>query len=160
MSKLGRFVRLDGADQRLLLRAACWLAVARLLIASVPFRRLSAWLATESAPDCIEPEPELGPEPEQELLRRIGRAVATAARHVPWRADCFPQAIAARMLLRRHGLPSTIHIGVTRDEGKGLSGHAWLTCGKTVVTGEMDLDRYAVLHRLPDREPPAADSRT
>ena len=86
--------------------------------------------------------------------------MATAARHVPWRADCFPQAIAARMLLRRHGLPSIIHIGVTRDEGKGLSGHAWLTCGNTVVTGETDLDRYAVLHRLPDRESPAVDSRT
>jgi hypothetical protein len=120
-------------------------------------------LTKQSEPECVGIEPGSEPErggPSQELARRIGRAVAIAARNVPWRADCLPQAIAARMLLRRHGLPSTLHIGVTRDEAKGLTGHAWLTCGETVVTGETDLDRYAVLHRLADGESPAADSPT
>ena len=152
MSKLGRFLRRDGADRRLLLRAVFWLALARLVLAVVPFRRLSARLAAESDFPCTEPD--------SERASRIGRAVVTAARHVPWRADCLPQSLAARMLLRRHGLPSTLHIGVTRGDGQKLSGHAWLTCGETVVTGQADFDRYAVLHRLPEREPAAADPDT
>jgi len=29
-----------------------------------------------------------------------------------------------------------------------LNGHAWLTCGETVVTGGAELHRYTELHRL------------
>ena len=138
--KLARFGELSGADRWLLLRAAAWLAVARVMLAAMPFRRLSARFSTEQDGASAEPDPE--------LLDRIGRAVSVAANHVPWRSDCFPQTIAARMLLKRHGYASTIHIGVERKGDDELIGHAWLTCGETVVTGGAELDRYTELHRL------------
>ena len=65
-----------------------------------------------------------------------------AAGNVPWRSDCFPQTIAARMILRHHGYASTIHLGIERQGESDLIGHAWVTCGDTVVTGGEDLDRY------------------
>ena len=74
--------------------------------------------------------------------------VSPQVSHVPWRSDCFPQTIAARMLLKRHGYASTIHIGVERIGDDELKGHAWLTCGETVITGGTDLDRYPELHTL------------
>jgi len=132
--KLTRFAQLDSADRRLLLRAAACLAVARVMIAVMPFRRLAERLSAGRESAHGEPDPE--------LLRRIGSAVSIAASQVPWRSDCLPQGIAARMLLRRHGYGSTMHFGVGRGGEGEFTGHAWLTCGDTVVTGGAERDRY------------------
>jgi hypothetical protein len=139
-NKLIRFVRLDGADKWMLLRATMWLAIARVMLVAMPFNRLSARLSAEN--DCT------GTKADPALLIRIGSAVRVAANYVPWRSDCFPQTIAARMLLRRHDFASTIHIGVERVGDDELAGHAWLTCGETVVIGGGELDPYTELHRL------------
>jgi hypothetical protein len=139
-NKLVRFVRLDGADKWLLLRAAGWLAIARMRLMTTPFSHLVRNLSGESAAPAAEPG--------SELPRRVGFAVAVAANHVPWRSDCFPQAIAARNLLKRHGLGSTIHLGVERGGDDALTSHAWLTCGDTVVVGGAELERYTEIHHL------------
>ena len=131
-------MQLDGAAKWLLLRAAAWLLIARIMLVVMPFKRLSARLSTESNSTQIEPD--------QDLLQKIGYVVSAAANNVPWRSDCFPQTIAARMLLKRFGYASTIHFGVDRVGEGGLEGHAWLTCGETVVTGGGELDRYTEVH--------------
>ena len=110
------------------------------MLVVLPFNRLAARLSAENYSTQIEPD--------QDLLERIGFAVSVAANHVPWRSDCFPQTIAARMLLKRYGHASTIHFGVERVGEDALSGHAWLTCGETVVTGAAELDRYTEMHSL------------
>ena len=133
-------MQLDAANKWLLLRATAWLAIARIMLTVMPFRQLSARLSAKSHSPQIEPDPD--------LLQRITYAVSAAANNVPWRSDCFPQTIAARMLLKSYGLASTIHFGVDRVGEEVLEGHAWLTCGETVVTGAAELDRYAEVHRL------------
>ena len=139
--KLQRFGALDGADKWLLLRAAGWLAVARLMLVAMPFRHLAAKLS--GAHSATQPDPDPA------VLSSVGRAVAVAANHVPWRADCFPQTIAARFLLTRLGYASTIHFGVERVDQDDIAGHAWLTCGEIVVLGGEDLDRYTEMHSIP-----------
>jgi len=139
--KLTKFSRLNGADKWLLLRATGWLVIARIMLVVIPFQHLSERLsssreATQKAPDA-------------NLIERISYAMAAAANNVPWRSDCFPQTIAARMLLKRHGFDSTIHLGVERVGDDQLEGHAWLTSGDTVVTGNADLSRYTEVHRIP-----------
>ena len=158
--KLARFVRLSGADKWLLLRAAWWLAIARVMLAVVPFGRLAERLSSRSgsgsggeagpgsAPGSAPGSGAIDAVPDPEFLRRVGRAVSVAASHVPWRADCFPQTIAARMLLQRQGYASIIHLGVERVGEAGLAAHAWLTCGEIVVTGGAELERYTEVHRL------------
>ena len=139
-NKWQRFLRLDGKDRWLLLRATAWLAIARIMLVVMPFRHLSARLSATSNSSQNEPD--------QNLLQRIAFAISAAANNVPWRSDCFPQTIAARMLLKRFGYATTIHFGVDRVGEEGLEGHAWLTCGETVVTGGEDLDRYTEVHHL------------
>jgi hypothetical protein len=138
--KTKRFSELDGADKWLLLRAAVWLGIARVMLIVMPFQRLAERLSV--------PAGDPAPLPDEEVLRRIGFAVAAAANNVPWRSDCFPQAIAASRLIRGYGYSSTIHLGVERTGEEGLAGHAWLTCGDSVVTGGADLHRYTEVHRL------------
>ena len=130
--KLRRFGELSPPDKLLFLRAIFWLAVARVRLSVTPFQELAAGLAHEVQET----------EADAELLRRVGFAVSAAAANVPWRSDCFPQTLAARSLLKALGYASTIHLGVDRVGGDELLGHAWLTCGETVVVGGEDLDRY------------------
>lgn len=65
----------------------------------------------------------------------VGRAIARAARNVPFRAVCLQQAFAALLMLRRRGLGATIHLGVARADTGGLRAHAWSRCGDIPVTG-------------------------
>ena len=136
--KLAKFVKLDGLDRRLLVRAVFSLAMARLRLALTPFQKLATRLASEQG----------GSEPDPELVNRVGLAVSRAAANVPWRSDCFPQTIAARSMLKRYGYASTVHLGVDRVGADELLGHAWLTCGDTVLTGGADIDRFTEVHRL------------
>jgi hypothetical protein len=139
--KFDRFRKLEGKDKLLFFQAVGWLAIARGMLVVFSFQRLSERLAETGRAAGTEPDPE--------DLRRISYAVSAAANHVPWRSDCFPQSIAARKLLDRRGYASTIHLGVERVGDADLAGHAWTTCGDTVVTGGGDLDRYTELHRFP-----------
>ena len=140
-SKIARFRQLEAKDKLLLLKAVGWLAVARIMLATNSFEKLTEKLADAGQSNGLEPDPV--------ELRRMSYAISAAANNVPWRSDCFPQSIAGRLMLRRCGLPSTIHLGVERTGEANLAGHAWLTCGETVVTGGGDLDRYTELHRYP-----------
>ena len=112
---LRRFLELDRGDQQMLVKATWWLAVARVWLLVLPFRKLASRLGSGAGTGTVRADPE--------MLRRVGRAVSTAAAHVPWRADCFPQSIAASRLLKRLGYCSTIHFGVSRSGGEGLDGH-------------------------------------
>ena len=136
--KLGQFARLAPADKWLFIRAVYWLGIARIWILAVPFPRLTKKL---------NKKPQSG-DPDSELLDRVAYAVGAAAGHVPWRSDCFPQAIAACKLLQRSDISSEIHLGVDNCDEVGFLAHAWLTCGDRVVVGGADLDRYEEIHSL------------
>ena len=122
-----------------MLRAVWYLAVARIQLARTSFEHLAQSLSDGAGRVRVAPDPL--------LLSRIRDAVSAAAGNVPWRADCFPQAIAALRLLQGYGHSATIHLGVEKP-GDELLGHAWLTCGESVITGGEDLDRYVEIHRL------------
>jgi len=139
-SKLQKYRQLSTADKWLVVRAVFWLGIARIMLAVMSFQRLSERLAADPN--------ETGDQPSSEFLERVGFAVRAAANNVPWRSNCFPQAIAARMLLRRQGFSTTIHLGVEKDGEGDIAGHAWLTCGETVVVGGGDLGRYTEMHNF------------
>ncbi len=69
------------------------------------------------------------------------------------------QALAARQLLIAQGLPSDLYFGVRgsqeraagSDETPAIGAHAWLCCGKHLVTGasEAQQHRPIALYRSP-----------
>lgn len=69
------------------------------------------------------------------LAQRIARAIPRAAGRVPWRSDCFVQALAAQYWLAQSGIGSELHIGVRTDVPGGFAAHAWLRHGDLTVTG-------------------------
>ena len=144
--KVRRFVDLPGADKSLFCRAVIELAIARVQLANLSFERLAARLSGDAA-TIDELHENVRPDPGLPL--RIAFAVRAAAANLPWHPNCFPQAIAARALLKRHGFAPRIHLGVERIGDDALAGHAWLSCGDTIVLGGEDLGRYTEIHRFP-----------
>jgi hypothetical protein len=117
--------------RRLMGEAMLWLAIARLWLLVVPFRRVAARLGQVTAADA--PLPEQSPPPP--VAAEIGWAVRRSARYAPFRAVCLQQAVAAKMMLRRRGIGSTLHLGVARRNNGAVEAHAWLDSGEAPITG-------------------------
>ena len=116
---------------RLAAEAAATLAVASLRVRLVPFSRLVRSAA--------RPLPTVPAAPEVDRLRRVTEAVAF---RMPFRAKCLEQALALRSMLRRRGIASVLHYGI-RNDGSGLSAHAWLTIGGKIVIGGSSAAQFA-----------------
>jgi hypothetical protein len=127
MAKLSRYFALPPRERAGLAEAVLWLLAVRLILGLLPLRwalRLLRIAPGETGTGRIAADEADG----------ISRAIARAARHVPFRAVCLQQAFAALLMLRRRGLAATVHFGLAR-EGGALSAHAWCRCGATPVTG-------------------------
>jgi len=82
--------------------------------------------------------------PVNEVAAEIARAVNRAARYLPFRFACLPRAFAALLMLRRRGIPGTVHLGLARDTGaNSLSAHAWCVCGDVPVIGLEEAPSFA-----------------
>jgi len=110
--------------------ALALLVAARLALWVLPFgiarRLLLAWFRPGRA--------------RAQTAERLAWAAAAAARRLPSPfRSCLPQALAAEALLRRHGAPAELVIGVRQDgAGGAVRAHAWVVSGERVVVGWLD----------------------
>lgn len=136
--KLQRFSRLPVTDRILTFEAAIFLALARTWLLIVPFRKIAETLGTSHPASVPRNDPAPTSEGDDEISRRISEAVKRAAKNIPLHAVCIQQAIAAKMMLQRRGIPCVMHFGVARglpDSGDALRAHAWLQTANVEVTG-------------------------
>jgi hypothetical protein len=135
--RLNRLVQVSNRRRLLLVEATAGLLAARLALATTPFpriaRRLGGFVTPQEARVRASSHPS-GPE-QRALAAEIGWAVTRAARHIPFAAVCLPQAMAARAMLDRRGVPSVMHFGTAKGEALTLSAHAWLDAAGVEVTG-------------------------
>lgn len=119
----------DKRDVALAGEALALLAAARLAVWLLPFSRARRLLLAWSRPGRAA-----------HAAEKLAWAVAAASRRLPapFRA-CLPQALAAEALLRRHGAPARLVIGVRRTgTAGGVQAHAWVLSGERVVVGWLD----------------------
>ena len=132
------FIRLSAAERSDLIEAVALCALAGVLIRVLAFRRLAARLGRHMAVSPATIDAATSAE-----VARIRWAVGAAARHLPWRPVCLPQALTAQWMLRRRGIPSTLYLGA--DPARDYDAHAWVRAGATIVTGGPREERFAVV---------------
>ena len=146
LSRARKFLQLSGAEKRLFLRA--WLLLGRYRAATLlrPFKHLARHL--EHHPQ----QPEAAAVSEQQLrqARTIGRLVAQAASHTPWKSPCLTQVLVVQKLLAERRVPGQFYLGVrkgcpTSGDPDKLAAHAWLQCGDVIINGERACDEFAVV---------------
>jgi hypothetical protein len=135
-----RFLALSRVERRLLLNATLVLALVRLALWTVPTRSLLRFVLGHPILSTVQP---------LAAPRSVGRAVERAARIVP-RATCLPRALAALLLLARHGHHAVLRVGVKRGSQGELLAHAWVDCAGSTVIGGAGAKQYTLLPDLDD----------
>jgi hypothetical protein len=134
---LHRFGQVDNRRRALLAEAAAYLFAARLALIFIPFPRLARRLGTfvpPTDPRALRTKT-VSADRQTRLAEDIGWAVTRAARYLPFKAVCLPQAMAARIMLKRRGIDSVMHFGAAKGTDKPLDAHAWLDAAGVEVTG-------------------------
>jgi hypothetical protein len=115
-------------------RAWTVLFAADLGLRALPFPRVDRWLTPSPAPAR-----------EESAVGRLIWATEAAARHHLYPMRCLPKALCLRWLLGRHGIESTLRIGVARPDGN-LAAHAWVERqGRPIGETRGVEDRFAPL---------------
>lgn len=141
--KTGNFLRHSRFVQIWFIPLWFLLGASKVLIFTVSFHRLAPRLGRAS--DIAAWVPLLTPKQEA-LALRIGRAVQLAANYTPWDSNCFPQAMAARLLLGLYDIPYALYFGLMRDPVLAeMKAHAWVVAGRIRVTGGASFGQFAVV---------------
>lgn len=120
------------------------LALARLTVLIIPFRSIAPLLGRHIGLDAFIP---LTTDQKQKRAHLIGKTIRISAKYAPWDANCFAQAIVARILLKIYKIPYSIFFGLkptSNDIGK-MDAHAWTTSDRVAVTGGHGFDRFTVV---------------
>ena len=123
----------------------CWivLGISRFLILTVSFKRLAPYLGIH---DGIAPWIPLLTPSQEHRATQIKHVVQLAARYTPWTSNCFPQAIAARVLLGVYRIPYGLYFGLCRDrQTSDFKAHAWVASGRVRVTGGSSFGQFTVV---------------
>jgi hypothetical protein len=121
----------------LILEAAAWLLFTRLSLSFFPFPRLRFFFGTFVSPtDTRVLQIKSEASHRQTLIaEEVSWAVTRAARYAPFSALCLPQAMAAKLMLKRRGIPSALHFGASPGQCRPFDLHAWLDTAGVEVTG-------------------------
>lgn len=130
---------MGGQRRRLMVEALFWLAVARVALLVLPFRRVAAHLGDPLPPaeGARRLAAEAIPPGGDAIAREIGWAVRRMAGYVPFRSVCLQQALAGKAMLRRRDIAAALHLGVVTGVAPGatMKAHAWLDAAGVKVTG-------------------------
>ncbi|MGO4209925.1 lasso peptide biosynthesis B2 protein [Terriglobus sp. 2YAB30_2] len=136
-------------EQSMIAEAFLLLAATRAALLVVPFRAAAGWVGVVVPPNGPGRSPAQGLAAEQ---RRIAEEVAVVVRRASrvaiFESKCLPQALAARMMLKRRDVSSVIHFGVRCGEERKLLAHAWLEAGDVDVTGGAIATQYSEIARV------------
>ena len=72
-------------------------------------------------------------------------------RRLHWKDSCLIPALTAKRLLNAMGHKCTLYMGVAKQTGQGMTAHAWLRCGKCIVTGADSMAGYTVTATFGDQ---------
>ncbi|MCF4009291.1 lasso peptide biosynthesis B2 protein [Rheinheimera sp. UJ63] len=117
------------------------LGLSRVIVLLLPFRKLAPLLGCRADAPVL---PLVAPQHLQRL-RNLKQLIAITSHYCPWKANCFAQAITAKVWLSWWGLPYTLFFGVARDPAQQLKAHAWLIAGPVVVCGGNSFAQFTVV---------------
>lgn len=140
LRRLRKGLRLPVGERGLLVQACAGFVVLEFLLRVISFPRL---LAVRSSPTATRVANDRRPIPAIERFVWIAEA---AARCVISDPTCLKKALVAFWLLRRHGVATTLCIGVARRGGE-LAAHAWLERNGEVILGAPEHEAYERLFR-------------
>lgn len=139
MSLFKKFVSSTARDQYLFFAALVLSLIVKIVVFSFPLRWYARFLfiPANNSSEITQSS--------YETIQEISKAVNRCSRFAPWQTKCLVDAITAKLLLKWHGIPSTIFLGVNKDNERKLTAHAWLKCGDIFITGKRGYQKFTVV---------------
>jgi hypothetical protein len=139
--RLGKLKRLSRAQWGMLLRVTPLIIATRGALAVLPFRSVVQYVESQGS---NRSGPAL---PAGDVPHVLWATHAVGNRLLRGRA-CLTQALVAKFLLARRGVPAALRIGVAKDREK-LAAHAWIEQdGRVLIGGETSPQRFKALPEL------------
>ncbi len=132
---------LHWTDKCLFVETLASLTVAKAAVVLLPFRWVARGFGKEQPAATWTFDPV-----NWERILRIRYMVNRVSKNVPWSSKCLDQVIAAKLMLARRDLPTTIYFGVRTSSDGELMAHAWLRSGAQFVTGFNTHRTYKVIN--------------
>lgn len=134
----------------LVVEALVLLGLSRATVLFIPFKRVAPHLgARQQETPLGESDPN---------AQGVAQAIFLVSRHTPWNSNCFAQALAGHVMLRRRRIACTLYLGVLK-EGESFTAHAWLRNGNLIVTGRNGYERYTPVARYSWQPPQGAHDK-
>lgn len=137
MILLKKFIYLSFHEKKMTLLAFWYSFVAWLIVTFLPLKYYSRYLGK------LNHTFNTGPALEQTGM--IVRAVFRSSKYAPWNTRCLINAIAGKFLMNRYRIPSTLYLGVAKEQGSRLIAHAWLKSGDQFITGRRGSSKFTVV---------------
>ncbi len=147
---LRKFLSLSWGERFLLLEACLWLGLARAALLTLPFK----WIAPHLGRQVNDSDAANNGDSPPARIKQVGWAVETMSRRTPWESACLAQAIAAKFMLRRRGVPSRLYLGMRKNADGKLAAHAWLKVGDAALTGGAGHETFTILSAFLEFEDP------
>lgn len=141
-----KFLNISWTDKRMLIEVFFLTGIIRFSILFVAFRKLaklSGKYNEESCDDLCDEQIYIG--------NKVGYLVYVVSKYTPWESKCLVKALTAQIMLRRKKISSTVYLGVAKDENKKLIAHAWLRCGKNIITGDHERYGFTIVAKFANR---------
>ena len=138
--KIIKFWKLPGRYQKIVIEAVFLMGAARFSILVFPFKKVASVMG--------KPMTETSENIDARLLntaRQVAWFVRKLADFTPWESKCLVQALTAQMMLKRRKIPSTLYLGIAKDNNKKLIAHAWLRCGSSILTGDYERPSFSTV---------------
>ncbi|MBI4649371.1 MAG: lasso peptide biosynthesis B2 protein [Bacteroidia bacterium] len=127
-----KFLKINKKERWLFIEALYWSGISTLVIHTLPFRWYVSWLgkpAKEAPLQSIEGK--------DEIIRLVQKALKRAKKYVWWKNKCFAQAVAAKKMLRKRGIFTTLYLGLNTKEQNKIDAHAWISLGNIIIIGNL-----------------------
>jgi len=142
LKNVRKYFLLTGQQKKLFFEAYLTLGYYRIAILICTFKSLVSELDQNGNSTGVELFNEKKP-----FALLIGKAITTAANHIPLESACLVQALTAQRMLRKRNIPGMFHLGVSMNSARNdpLEAHAWLICGGEILTGEVWHENYTII---------------
>lgn len=139
-NKFKKYIKLNKQERKILNQTFLWVLISLFLVRIVPLRWFTSLLG-EFNNDKIK---ELKPS-DDIYIKQITKSIKRIKKRVPWRVKCFEEAIAAKKVLQKRKIESTLYLGVDKTKENKLIAHAWLRNGDNFITGKNGYEQFKVV---------------
>lgn len=140
INRLYRFLRYN-PNKQMYIQILFLTALYRFILLIIPVKKLQRFMGILNEESTVDLSQECYKE-----AAKISHAINRLCQHTPWESKCLVRALTAQHLLKRQQIPSTLYLGVGKDDDRMIA-HAWLRCGEFYVTGGTG-DKFAIVAKF------------